>query len=90
MLYRKELFRLYHIRNTLKQAGKSRGEKVKEASLNFGMPIETIREFWKLDKNDRPTVKPLSVKETARILTARRCKVTQQTVSNAITAKTYL
>ena len=90
MLYYKELYRLYHIRNALKKAGKTRTAKVKEASLNFGMPVERIRELWKLDENDQTTVRPIPIKEMARILTADFCKVTQQTVSNAITAKTYL
>ena len=81
--YLARLFQLYHIQYALISPG-SRSEKVKAASENFEMPIEQIRELWKLDENDFPTVRPLYITEMARILTAEHFKITQHRVSNII------
>ena len=84
VFYWKELFRLYHIQNALRTPGKSHSVKVKTASRNFDMPVERIRDLWKLDKDSQPTVRPISIKEMARILTAQHFAITQHRVSNIL------
>jgi len=81
--YYKELYRLYHIRHFFKQPGLRRGEKVKEASRRFDMPVKTIRELWSLDEDNQPT-RPISLREMARSLVARRFRISPQTVSNKL------
>jgi len=80
--YYASLFQLYHISRELGGPGRNQSQKVKAASKNFGMSIEQIREFWKLDEEDQPTIRPLTVKEFARRLTAQYFGITHHTVSN--------
>jgi hypothetical protein len=87
IFYWNELFRLYHIRKTLQSGQRNMSQKVKAASENFEMPIDQIRDFWKLDEDDQPTVRPVPLKEMARILTARHFKLTQHRVSNILAFK---
>ena len=65
IFYWKELFRLYHIRKMLQSGQRNMSQKVKAASENFEMPIDQIRDFWKLDEDDQPTVRPVPLKEMA-------------------------
>ena len=65
-IYYKELFRLYHIRYTLRAPGRNWSEKVKAASMNFEMPVHQIRWLWGLDDEDKPDRQPFTVKEMAR------------------------
>ena len=78
------LFQLYHIEHTLRNSQGSRSKKVKSASKNFEMPINKIRDIWKLNENDEPTVRPVPIREMARTLTARHFGITQHRVSNII------
>jgi hypothetical protein len=87
IFYWNELFRLYHIRKTLQSGQRNMSQKVKAASENFEMRIDQIRDFWKLDEDDHPTVRPIPLKEMARILTARHFKLTQHRVSNILAHK---
>lgn len=80
--YWKELFRLYHIQNALRASGKNPSQKVKAASQNFDMPIAQIRDLWKLDEDDQTTVRPIPIKEMARILTDQHYGITQHRLSN--------
>jgi len=82
--YYEELFRLYHIKNALRSHSGYRSERVRLASVNFEMPVETIRELWNLDGNDCPQARPISLKEMARILTAQYYGITQPRVSNIL------
>jgi hypothetical protein len=84
VFYWSELFRLYHIRKTLQSEQRNMSQKVKLASTNFEMPIEQIRDLWKLDGDDLPSGRPIPLKEMARILTARHFKLTQHRVSNIL------
>jgi hypothetical protein len=84
LYYYEELFRLYHIRHFLRQPGQLRSEKVREASRRFDMPIEQIREFWGLDEEDNLDRQPFTLKDMARELTARRFRISQQTVANLL------
>lgn len=83
-IYFGELFRLYHIQHALRVSGKSKSQKVKVASENFGMPIDQIRDLWKLDENEKPTIRPIPIREMARILTARHFGITEHRVSNIL------
>ena len=82
--YLQTLFRLYQIKNSLREHGKARREKVEAASKNFDMPVELIRELWKLDENDEPTIRVLPIKQRARIVTARQYQISEYRVSNII------
>lgn len=84
VFYWKELFRLYHIHNTLRASGKNQSQKVKAASQNFDTPIEQIRDLWKLDEDDQLTGRPLTIKEMARILTDQHFGITQHRLSNIL------
>jgi len=83
-VYYKELFRLCHIRNALQTTPGTAGEKIKVGSQNFGMAEDQIREFWQLDETNQAKSRPLSVREIARILTARLFCITQHRVSNLL------
>ena len=85
-VYFRELFRLYHVQNSLKSpaGGRSRSQKVRAISKNFDITIELIRELWKLDEDDKPTVRPIPIKEMARVLTARYFGMTQHRISNIL------
>jgi hypothetical protein len=83
--YYKELFRLLQIRNALRQLpSKNFSKRVRDASERFDMPVQQIKELWRLDEESQITTKPLTTKEMARILTARHFAITQQRVSNII------
>ena len=82
--YYKELFRLYHIRHALRTGNGSKSERVRRASADLGLPVETIRDLWDLDEADNPVARPISVKEMARILTGRHFKITQHRLSNIL------
>ncbi len=85
IFYYKELFRLYQIRNALRQLAGSFGHRVKAASKRFEMSVDQIKELWGLDEEDyKPKMRPLTTKEMARILTARHFEIAQQSVSNII------
>jgi hypothetical protein len=84
--YWSELFRLYHIQHALRSpsAPRNQSQRVVTASTNFEMPIQQIREFWGLDKDDQPTARPISIREMARILTDRHFGITQHRLSNIL------
>lgn len=59
--------------------------RVSYVSENFDIPRPIIRELFNLDDYDQPRMRPVgSVNEMARILTARRFRISQHTVSNII------
>ncbi len=82
--YYKELFRLYHIRHALRTGNGSKSERVRRASADLELPVETIRDLWALDGAGNPVARPISVKEMARILTGRHFKITQHRLSNIL------
>lgn len=84
LFYWNTLFRLYHIQNALRASDENQSQKVKAASQNFDTPIEQIRELWNLDEDDRPTARPIPIKEMARIVTARHFGITQHRLSNIL------
>ena len=79
-----ELFRLYHIQRTLRSSLRNMSAKVKAASENFGIPVQSIRDLWGLDEDDMSDKQPFTLKEMARQLTAKEYKITQQRVSNIL------
>lgn len=86
-VYYGELFRLYHIRKALREPIRNQSQKVRSASKNFGLPIEKIREYWRLDEDDMPSDEMgqrLTLKEMTRELTARHYRIDPQTVANHI------
>lgn len=86
--YLKELYRLYHVEHALKSSAGPRNPslKVNQASENYGLPIEWIREFLGLDEANKPYRQSLTPKDTARVLTARQLKIVHQTVSNLLSS----
>ena len=84
--YYKELFRFYHIQNALRSAPGRISDKMKAASAAFDIPVEQIREFWGLDEDDeiKRGSGPFTLKDMARELTARRFRITHQTILNII------
>jgi hypothetical protein len=82
--YYKILFRLYHVQHLLRQPGQLHSQKVKEAWRRFGVFVEVIRELWNLDENDNLKSRPVSLRQRARMLTARGFNVSEQTVSNIL------
>jgi len=82
--YWRLLFCLYQIRNALRTDDRNQSRKVETASKNFKVPVEQIRELWKLDDNDQPTVRLIPIKEMARTLTAWHFGITQHRVSNIL------
>lgn len=83
LFYYQTLYRLYHVRNALRQKHLS-AERVKITGDAFEVPPDVIREFWNLDEDYQLMCRPLSVKSMARILTCRRFGITEQTLSNII------
>ena len=88
-VYFELLYDLYQVDHALRSPSGPRNFslKVKAVSKSFGMQIEQIREFRNLDENNQPKGSPLSIKEMARILTARKFGLTQHTVSNLLASK---
>jgi hypothetical protein len=86
LFYWGELFRLYHIENALKSSVRNLDQKLRAISTSFEMPIDQIREFWKVDENFQP-IRPIRLKEMARILTARHFGITQHRVSNILSSR---
>jgi hypothetical protein len=84
LYYYEELFRLYHVENTLRTFPGSLRSKVKAASENYELSVETIKDLWKLDDSYTSVCSPVSRKEMARILTARHFSITQHRVSNIL------
>jgi len=93
--YYTQLFRLHHVNHALRtpNAKRERGgfeARVKAASKNFGLPLNTIMELWRMEftkDSDKPITiisKPATIKDMARILTDRHFRLTQQTLSNLI------
>jgi len=82
--YYRALYRLYHLENALRTTPGSRTEKVRAASKNFEIPLETIRELWRLNEDDSPKGRPDPIRQRARLLTARHFRVTEPAVSNII------
>lgn len=82
--YYRELFRLYHIQDSLRSEQGTKSEKVASASQKFGMQLGDIRSFWGLDEEDNPDKQPLGLREMARILTCRQFKITQPRLSNIL------
>ena len=84
------LYRLYHVGNALRaapvrrNAEKAKAAKVLSASESFEIPIDTIRELWRLDDNDSPKFKPDPIRQRARMLTAQHFRFTESTISNII------
>lgn len=83
-VYYRELFRLCHIQKALRTTLGTVSEKVKAASNNFDMPVDQIRELWKLDEHDQATVRSIPIREMARILTDRHFGITQHRLSNIL------
>ena len=84
LYYYEELFRIYHIENTLRTFPGTLRNKVKAASENYELSIETIKDLWKLNDSYTPICSPVSRKEMARILTAKHFRITQHRVSNIL------
>jgi hypothetical protein len=86
--YYRELFRLFHVENALRSSDGPRNSslRVKQASENYGLRIEIIREFWGLDENDQPDRQPFRLKDMARELTARQFNAKHQTISNFLSS----
>jgi len=86
--YFKKLYRLYHIEHFLESSAGPRNHslKVKQASDNYGLTIELVREFLGLDETDKPDRQPFTAKDMARELTARAFKISHQTVSNLLSS----
>lgn len=84
--YFQGLFRIHHIKNVLKFSPESRSGRVSAACNNFGVPIQTIREFFGLDEEDNILrgSGPLTLRDMARELTARHFGITHQTISNIL------
>jgi hypothetical protein len=84
LYYYEELFRIYHIENALRNFPGTLRNKVKVASENYELSVETIKDLWKLNDSYTPICSPVSRKEMARILTARHFSITQHRVSNIL------
>jgi len=82
--YYKMLFRVTHTASILREPGKPAGERIKLASQRYGFSIDEIKTLWKLDEDNSPLCRPVSLKEMARTLTAKRFGITQHRVSNII------
>ena len=86
--YLKELYRLYHVKHFVKSSGGPRNFslKVKQASENYGLPTEWIREFLGLDEENKRYRQSFTPKDMVRELTARQFKITHQSVSNLLSS----
>jgi len=82
--YYKMFFRVTSTARLLKQPGKPPGERIRLASERYHLPVADIKTLWKIDEDNSPAGRPLSLKEMARILTAKHFKITQHRVSNII------
>jgi hypothetical protein len=86
--YLQELYRLYHVKHAVGSYDGPRNFslKVKQASENYGLAIESIREFLGLDEDDKPDRQRFTPKDMARELAARKFKITHPTVSNLLSS----
>ena len=84
LYYYEQLFRIYHVENALRTLPGTLRNRVKTASENYELPVETIKDLWKLDDTYTPICSPVSRKEMARLLTAKHFRITQHRVSNIL------
>ena len=86
--YLKELYRFYHVQHAIRSSAgpKNSSLKVNQASQNYKLTIQSIREFLGLDKDNNPDRQPFTPKDMVRELTARKFKITHQTVSNLLSS----
>lgn len=82
--YYKMLFRVTKTAHILKTPGRPVGSRIKFASEQYGLSVEDIKHFWRIDEDNSPIGRPLSLKEMARILTAKRFGITQHRISNIL------
>ena len=84
-LYHRKVFRLLRARRLLKargSTGSSLAARIRATAKDCGLPEADLRNHL-LDNHGNPQ-RPISVREEARIWTARHFGVTQQTVSNLL------
>jgi hypothetical protein len=87
--YRRNLLRVQRARELLKQlTGWSRPIRIARVAEACRIPLETLQQHLSVSGADEGPVRPLAIRQTARIWTAQMHKITEQTVSNLVSGLT--